>query len=382
MFSLMGTWMQATAQGYLVYDLTHSPAYLGYVGFATGVPSWFLSLYAGSLADRLRRRTLIMVFQSLMMALAFILAALTFTGVVQPWHIVILALLLGICAAFDAPTRQAFISEMVADRADTTNAVALNGMLFNAAIVVGPAVAGLVYAWAGPGWCFFLNGLSFLAVLGALALMRLETVPVPPRTNIAQDMLDGFRYVRGHATIRMLLFNVGIFSMLGFGLVTLLPAWAVKVLGGDVKTNGMLLSMRGLGALVGGVTVAAQARRSARGKLWTLASFLFPLIMLAFSFTRWLPLSLLLMAGMGWCLISVNNNTNTLIQSACDDAMRGRVMGFFVLVLFGAGPIGSLVSGRLAQSLGEPTTARIFAGVLFAFATFVWVRMPQLRRLK
>jgi MFS family permease len=381
MFSLMGTWMQATAQGYLVYDLTRSPAYLGYVGFVTGVPSWFLTLYAGSLADRLPRRTLIIIFQSLMMALAFILAGLTFTHLVQPWHILILALLLGICTAFDAPTRQAFILEMVADRQDMTNAVALNGMLFNAAIVVGPAVAGLLYAWAGPSWCFLSNGLSFLAVIGALALMRIDTVPVPPRTNIAQDMLDGFRYVRDHATIRMLLFNIGVFSMLGFGLVTLIPAWAVKVLGGDVKTNGMLLSMRGVGALFGGVTVAAQARRSARGKLWTLASFVFPLTMLAFSFARSLPLSLLLMAGMGWCLISVNNNTNTLIQSACDDAMRGRVMGFFVLVLFGAGPIGSLVSGRLAQSFGEPATARMFASVLFAFAAFVWVRMPELRRL-
>jgi len=180
MVSLFGTWMQSTAQGFLVFQLTHSPAYLGYVGFAAGLPSWLFMLYAGVIADRMSRRTLLVITQTCMMVLAFIIAGLTFLGLVQPWHILVLALILGVANAFDAPARMAFVLEMV-EREDLTNAIALNSAMFNSALVVGPAVAGITYAAFGPAWCFTINGFSFIAVIAALLAMRLRPQVVARR---------------------------------------------------------------------------------------------------------------------------------------------------------------------------------------------------------
>ncbi|HSQ16128.1 MAG TPA: MFS transporter, partial [Anaerolineales bacterium] len=199
--SMSGTWMQSAAQGFLVYELTQSPAFLGYVSAANGLPSWLFTLYAGAIADRVPRRTLIVITQSVMMLLAFVLALLTFTGLVQPWHIIVLAFLLGICNAFDAPARQAFLLEMV-DRDVLTNAIALNAAMFTSAIVIGPAVGGLAYAWVGPEWCFTLNGLSYLAVIAALLMMKLKPVPHAGR-KIASlgDIKEGLLYVLRHPSV-------------------------------------------------------------------------------------------------------------------------------------------------------------------------------------
>ena len=180
--SIVGTWMQATAQGFLVYELTHSAAFLGLVGFASGAPSWLFTLYGGVIADRVSRRKLLIIAQSAMMVLAFLLAFLVFTDLVRPWHVVVLAFLLGVANAFDAPARQAFVVELVG-RADMTNAIALNSSVFNIGTVIGPAIAGLVYSWLGPAWCFTINGISYLAVIGALLLMRLAAIPRPPRVR-------------------------------------------------------------------------------------------------------------------------------------------------------------------------------------------------------
>ena len=234
--------MQSAAQGFLIFELTHSSAQLGYVGFVGGLPSWFFTLYAGVIADRVPRRKLMIITQSCMMLLAFILAALTFTRLVQSWHILILAFLLGIANAFDAPARQSFTLEMV-ERQDLTNAIALNSTMFTSALVVGPAVGGLAYAGLGPGWCFTLNGVSFIAVIAALILMKLAPLPArTQKTSSWSDLLEGLKYVAGHRAIRMLILNLGMVAMLGLGVVTLFPAWSVNVLGGDATTNGLLIS--------------------------------------------------------------------------------------------------------------------------------------------
>jgi MFS family permease len=203
--SLTGTWMQSAAQGFLVYELTQSPAYLGYVSAANGIPSWLFTLYAGAIADRVPRRTLMVITQSVMMLLAFILALLAFTGLVQPWHIIVLAFLLGICNAFD---RQAFVLEMV-DREVLTNAIALNSTMFTSAIVIGPAVGGLAYAWVGPEWCFTLNGLSYLAVIAALLMMKLKPLAHTNRKPVSlSDIKEGLLYVARNPLVRMLITNL------------------------------------------------------------------------------------------------------------------------------------------------------------------------------
>ena len=265
MISLVGTWMQSTAQAFLVYQLTGSPAYLGYVGFAAGVPTWLFSLYGGVVSDRMSKRNLMVITQSAMMILAFLLAALTFTGRVQAWHIVVMAFLLGIANAFDAPARQAIVFELV-DREDLTNAIALNATMFNLGTAIGPAVAGLTYSAFGPAWCFTINGISFIAVISALLMMHLKPVERVQRAASAlAEIRSGIRYAASSRRVRTVIINLGVVSLFGMGFVTLMPAWAVDVLGGDATTNGLLQSARGVGALVGALMLAAVGAKSTQG---------------------------------------------------------------------------------------------------------------------
>jgi MFS family permease len=379
--SLVGTWMQNTAQGYLVYELTRSPAYLGYVGFAAGMPAWLFTLYGGVIADRISRRTLLIITQSAMMLLAFILAGLVFTGTVQPWHIVVLAFLLGIANAFDAPARQAFVVELV-DREDLTNAIALNSTMFNAAIVVGPSVAGITYALFGPAWCFTINGVTFIAVIAALAMMKFQPVVKAVRhTSAAVELKEGLGYVASQEAVRMLIGSLGVVSLFGLGMITLLPAWAVDVLHGDVTTNGLLLSARGAGSLIGALMIASLGSRNVKGRLWTIGSFTMPVLMLLFAWTRWLPLSLIFLVGLGWGFMVVANTTNALVQMHIPDQLRGRVMSIYTLVLLGFMPLGSLLAGSLAVYISEPGTVMVSAFVLLGFAGLVWMQVPTLRKL-
>lgn len=377
--SLAGTWMQTTAQGYLVYELTQSPAFLGYVGFAAGIPSWIFTLYGGVLADRISRRTMLVITQSAMMALAFILAALTFTHLVQPWHIIALALLLGVANAFDAPARQAFVLEMV-PREDMTNAIALNSTMFNSAAAIGPAIAGLAYAALGPGWCFTLNGASFIAIIIALLLMKLEpVVPMTSKGSALADIKKAMGFVIRQPVVRTVILNLAVVSLFGFSFVTLIPAWAVDVLGGDAATNGFLQSARGLGALGGGLMLATIGGYTARGKLLSMGSLVLPLLLLFFAGVRWLPLSLLALAGIGWGFLMFANSSNALIQTLVPDELRGRVMSIFTLSFFGLMPVGSLLAGGVATLLGEPFTVAIGALVTLGFAILIWLRVPEVR---
>ena len=380
--SLIGTWTQATAQGYLIYELTKSPAYLGYVSFASGLPSWLFTLYAGAIADRVPRRTLMVITQSFMLVLAFTLAILSFTEVIQWWHILILAFLMGICNAFDAPARQAFVLEMV-EREDMTNAIALNSTMFNSAVVLGPAIGGLIYAWVGPGWCFTINGISFIAVIIALLMMKLKPfVPIMSKGNTFSDIREGLKYVMDSPALRMLISNLFIITVFGLGIATLIPAWAVEVLGGDARTNGFLLAARGFGALIGALIIASLGRFKFRGKVWTINSILMPITMIVFAYMHKMALSLLAIAAMGFAFMMIVNLSNAMVQTRIADGMRGRVMGIYTFFFFGGIPLGSLLAGWVADRIGEPRTVIINAVILLVFALYVVWRQPALRAME
>jgi MFS family permease len=382
MVSLFGTWMQTTAQGFLIYQVTHSSAYLGYVGFAYGVPSWLFMLYGGVVADRVSKRKLLIITQSIMMVLAFILAALVFTGTVQAWHILVLAFGLGSANAFDAPARQAFVSEMV-DREDLTNAVALNATMFNTALIVGPAIAGIIYAAFGPGWCFAVNGISFIAVIIALASMHL----LPPSKTVQNRsalsaLKEGINYVRHQPIILALMGLVATTSLFGMSLGTLLPAWSVKILHGNAATNGLLFSARGAGSLFGALTIATFGGSHVRGKFITAGSITFPIFIALFALTYWLPLSLVFMVLLGIGMIFVVNLSNATIQSIVPDSLRGRVMGVYTTIFLGSMPLGALLLGTIAEHAGEAEAALLSAGVAFFIASLVWFLIPKVRALE
>ena len=382
MVSLMGTWMQSTAQGFLVFQLTHSPAFLGYVGFAAGVPSWLFMLYGGVVADRMPRRTLLLITQTTMMALAFFLAALTSMHLVQPWHILGLAFLLGVSNAFDAPARLAFVPELV-EREDLTNAIALNATMFNSATAVGPAVAGVTYAAFGPALCFVLNGISFLAVISALLLMKLAPWAPPARRASTQaDLKEGVRYVVAQPMIATLIGLIAVTSLFGISFVTLFPAWAVTVLHGDATANGLMQSARGLGALVGALGIASLGRFKYKGKLLTLGTFAFPALLIVFAFIRSLPLALIMLAVVGAALILTMNLANALVQTLTLDALRGRVMSIYSLTFFGSMPIGALWVGAVAERVGEPSAVVVSAAIALGCAALIWVFVPKLRALE
>ena len=374
--------MQATAQGYLLFSITGSAAYLGYIGFISGVPSWLLIIYGGLIADRMSRRKLLIITQTSMMVLAFVLAGLVFLNLVQPWHILVLAFLLGVANAFDTPARQALVVDLV-EREDMTNAIAFNGTMFNAGLIIGPAVGAAVYALTGPGWCFLINGISFVAVIIALIMMRITlTAPKPQNGSTYAAIVEGFRYLRGNRLVLTLTISVFVVNIVGFGPINLLPAWAVNILKGDVTTNGLLLSVRGIGAVIGGLLIAATAGRGGRGKMWTASSILMPLTMLAFAFSRSLTFSLFLMAIIGFTLVTIMNNSNAMVMTSVPDELRGRVMGMYSLMFMGGGPLGALLVGLFADRTNEPLTFTICAIGTMIFAIVIWFSRPEVRAME
>jgi MFS family permease len=381
MVSLFGSWMQTTAQGFLVFQLTGSPAYLGYVGFAAGVPAWALTLYGGVVADRVPRRTLLIVTQIAQMALAFILAGLVFSGIVQPWHIIVLSLLLGVANAFDAPARLAFVRELV-DKEDLTNGIALNATMFNLATTTGPAMAGVMYNLVGPAWCFMLNGISFLAVIGALWRMRITSGPVAPRNASAwRDLREGLSYILHEPVVRTLIVLVGATSCFGISFATLFPAWAVRILGGDATTTGLLQSARGLGALMGALLIASLGRFQFKGRLLTVGTFAFPLLLILMTFTNRLWLTLAILVASGLAVILIMNLANALVQTLTPDALRGRVMAVYSMVFFGMMPVGALWVGVVAERVGEAAAVISGALAVLGVAGAIVVAVPRIRGL-
>ncbi len=378
LISLFGTWMQITAQAFLVYQLTHSPTYLGLVGFAAGLPTWLFTLYGGVVSDRMSRKNLLIITQTTMMLLAFALAALTFIGVVQPWHIILLAFFGGIANAFDSPARQAFVFDMV-PKEDLTNAVALNGTMFNISIILGPAIGGILYAILGPAWCFMINGISYLAIIVGLFLMNIPFAKKQHKgVSVLQDIREGLHYVRHHPILMGLIMMMASMGLFGMAFITLIPAWAVETLKGDATTNGLLQAARGVGALVIALWVASLGNFRFKGKLVMIGNFVLPLLIVIFSFIRVMPISMAILALIGMASLLINNVSTIMTQMVTEDRLRGRVMSVFALVFFGFMPFGSLWIGAAAELWGEQL-AVIISGILsFLSAVLIWRFFPQL----
>lgn len=381
LISLTGSWTQTAAQGYLLYEMTQSAAFLGYLGFANGAPTWLFTLYAGVIADRMPRRTLLMIIQGAFMIFALVTAWLIFSGAIEPWHILVLSAFSGIANAFDAPVRHAFVANLV-ERKDLTNAIALNATMFNSAVVIGPAIGGVIYAVFGPGWCFTINAITYLAVIVALMLMRLEPhQPRASRSSVLADVGEGLSYARTNPTILLLILGLAMASLFGFGSMSISPAWAVNILGGDVRTNSLLLSARGAGSVIGALVVATLAYRPFKGRLWLVGATIPPVALILFALARWLPYSLaaLVLFGLGQMIFL--NTTNALVQTQVSNELRGRVMSIYTLVMFGCFPIGSLLAGSMAQWFSEPVAIFINAACLMAFVFFIFRRKSMLHAL-
>lgn len=379
--SLFGSWMQMTAQGFFIFELTHSPAFLGYVGFANGIPTWLFMVYGGVIADRFSRRNIMIVTQTIMMLLAFILATLTFTNIVEPWHILLLTFGLGIANAFDAPARQAFVNELV-PRDDLLNAIALNSMMFHSAAAIGPAVAGITYAVFGPAWCFTINGITFLAVIYNLYIMKFQ--PVTKRVvnkSAIKELRDGLKYLKTQKIILLIMLVVSFSTLFGLSIATLFPDWAVKILHGNAATNGFLQTFRGIGAVLCSLFIASLSRFIVRGKILITGLISLPIFMVLFSMNSSFIISSLILVGVGASIIAINNLSNGLTQTLVSEEFRGRVMGVYSFSFFGFMPLGALWIGMLAEHFGSPIAILINSVILFIFVGVVWFYTPKLRKI-
>jgi MFS family permease len=369
--------MQTVAQAWLVYELTKSAFALGVVGFATRLPIIFLSLFAGVLADRINKRNILLVTQTVAMVQAFVLAILTLTGVVRFWHVAVLGALLGATQSFDAPTRHSFFKEMVG-RKDLMNAIALNSTAFNMARLIGPAVAGVLIYVIGVGGCFLVNAFSFLAVIGAYLLMRLKAEPTEPSEKSHWDELkEGLNYIRAHVVVRRAVTLIGLASFFTFSYGTLFPVFANKVLQGDAGTYAGLMTAAGAGALVSALVVESLGNFDRKGLLTSAGVVLFPLTIIALTFTDTIVTATVMCFVLGLAMISLTASMNTLVQTAIVDRLRGRVMSFYVLVFLGPLPFGNLLAGHLTETLGVITTLRLGAGISLVVSSILLLRTPE-----
>lgn len=379
--SLMGTWMQSVAQGWLVYQLTGSKLALGTISFVGTLPTVFLMLPGGVIVDRVPKRKLLIITQASMLVFAFALAILAWTNALQVWHIGLLAFLLGVANSFDSPARLAIVTELVDDREDMHNAIALNAMMFNMARVIGPAVGGLVLAVAGAAWCFALNGVSFLAVLIALLLLVLPNdVGHPSERKVWADMREGISFIAHHSIIRPIILLVGAASLFAFSYSVLLPAYATDVIRTDEAGYGLMNTAVGAGALVGSLMVASLSRHGNRGTLLTFGSVLFPLSLVGLALVHSLPAALALLFLVGLGFVNQNVQANTLVQSMAPDELRGRVTSVYSLMFFGTAPFGSLLAGGVAQTFGSSTAIAAAAIITLIFALSLIFFAPQVRR--
>ena len=379
--SLIGTWMTRVATGWLVYRLTDSPWMLGVVSFAGQIPTFVLAPFAGVMVDRWNRHRVLVVTQALALVQSGLLAAFTLSGAIRIEHILALSLFQGLINSLDMPARQAFVVEMIEEREDLPNAIALNSTVVNAARLVGPSVAGLVIAAWGEGWCFLVDALSYLPVVASLLAMRLrprpsQRVPGP----IWSELREGFRYAAGFAPIRALLLLLGLASLMGMPYMVLMPVIAEEGLHGGAHTLGFLMAASGLGALGGALYLASRRSVLGLGRATAVATFVFGVGLVAFSRSHSLALSLLLLVPIGAGMMVLLAATNTLLQTLVDEDKRGRVMSFYAMALFGMIPFGSLLAGGLAHRIGTPQTLLV-GGLACALGALLFLRrLPELRR--
>ncbi len=379
LISLIGTWMQTIAEAWLVYRLTGSSLLLGAAGFVAQFPVFLVAPLGGIVADRQNRHRVVIITQAAAMVLALILAVLTLTGVVRVWEVFVLAGLLGIVKAFDIPARQAFLVDMVG-KEDLMNAIALNSSMFNAARVLGPAIAGILVAKIGEGWCFCANGISYIAVIVGLMMMRVEgprnlAAPASPLAHIA----EGFRFVRHTRPIRALLLLLGVVSLVAMPYTVLMPIFADRILHGGARALGILMGATGVGAMLGALTLASRSGVKGLGRWVAYSCGGFGLSLVLFAYSRWFWVSAAFLLPVGFCMMLEMSSSNTLIQAMVPDQLRGRVMAVYSMMFMGMAPFGALFAGALADRIGAPLTLTLGAIVALGGAAWFGLSLPKIR---
>ena len=375
LISLIGTWMQTTAQLWLVYKLTGSAALLGVFGFASQVPMLFLSSIGGYVGDRYDRHRGVIATQTISMILAFALAGLTLTKLINEWELIVVAFLVGIVNAFDVPIRQAFLVHMVG-KEDLPNAIALNSSIFNGARVAGPAIAGFAIAWVGEGWCFFLNGLSFVAVIVALLMMRIERREIKPSTDSPlRSFVQGFRFAMSDLPMRSALLLLSVLSLFGLQYSVFMPIYAQDILKGNARTLGLLMSSAGIGAVLGALHFAARTHYKGLARWIAATSTTCSVCLILFSQAKtfWLCVAVLFVVGSA--ATSQMAATNTLIQNRVPDELRSRVMAVYATMFMGVQPIGALLAGGVAKRIGAPYTLTAFGSLVLLGSLIFIVRV-------
>jgi MFS family permease len=379
LISLIGTWMQTVAQSWLVYRITGSTLLLGTVGFASQIPVFLIAPIGGTIADRSNRHRVVIATQTASMLLAFSLAVLTLTQRITVPEIMVLAAGLGIVNAFDIPARQAFLMDMVG-REDLMNAIALNSSMFNGARIVGPAVAGIVVAAVGEGWCFLANAVSYIAVIAGLLLMKIEhPVNLAKEGSPVEHIIEGFRFAARTAPIRAILLLLGLVSLVGMPYSVLMPVFASEILHGGARELGWLMGATGIGALLGALSLAARVGVKGLGRLIATCAGGFGVSLIAFSFSKIFWLSLILLVPVGFTMMVQMASTNTLLQSMVPNTMRGRVVALYTMMFMGVAPFGAFFAGAIAHRIGAPWTVAIGGFACIAGAAAFGMILPSFR---
>jgi MFS family permease len=379
--SLAGTWITTTATGWLVYRLTGSALLLGVVGFAGQFPAFLLGPFAGVFVDRWDRRRLLITTQIVSMLQSFALAALALSGRITVESIIVLNIVQGIVNAFDMPGRQAFLIAMIEDKHDLSNAIALNSSMVNVARLVGPTIAGIVIATTNEGWCFLIDGVSYLGVIAALVAMRVapRAAPAAARLGAVQQFVEGWRYAFGFRPIRSIILLLALVSLVGVPYSVLMPVFATTVFHGGAHTLGFLMTASGGGALVGALWLATRKSVIGLGRIITIATASFGAGLIGFSFARVLPVAIPCLVVAGFGFIVQMAASNTIIQTIVDDSKRGRVMSFYMMAFLGTAPFGSLIAGWMSSRIGAPHT--LLAGGVCCLAGALWfaIELPVIR---
>jgi len=379
--SLIGTWMTRVATSWLVYRLTHSAFLLGFTGFAGQVPVFFLTPIAGVWVDRWNRHRALVVTQTLSMMQSFALAALALGGIIRVWEIIVLVLLQGAINAFDMPVRQSFVVQMIERREDLGNAVALNSSMVNGARLIGPAIAGVLIAAVGEGYCFLIDGFSYMAVIASLLAMRITAGPPrAQRRHLRIELAEGWRYVAESAPIRSVLLFLALVSLVGMPYTVLMPIFAGAILHGKAHTLGFLMAAAGLGALVGAVTLAMRPSVLGLGRIIVWSASLFGIGLIGLGLSRHLTLSFAAVAVAGFGMMRHMASSNTILQTIVAEDKRGRVMAYYAMAIQGVAPFGSLIAGALAAKVGAPRTIMGGGALCLAGAAVFGWRLPRLRR--
>jgi len=378
--SLVGTWMQQVAMSWMVYRLTNSALLLGIVGFSGQIPAFFLTPLAGVIADRYNRHRVLIVTQTLAMLQALILSALVLTNRITVGQIVALSIFLGLVNSFDIPVRQAFTVEMIEEREDLGNAIALNSSMVNAARLIGPSLAGIIIAVLGEGICFLLNGVSYLAVIGSLLAMKIAPRKIkPPDTHVLHELKEGFVYAFNSTHIKFILILLSLVSLMGVPYQVLMPVFARDIFHGGSITLGFLMAMSGIGALTGAIYLASRKSVIGLGKIIPLASGFFGSGVIAFALSRTLWFSMAVMCMTGFAMMVQMAASNTVLQTIVEEDKRGRIMGLFTMAFMGMVPFGNLLAGSLASKIGAPNTL-LLGGTCCVIGALIFVRkLPSLR---